>query len=87
MSAGGSDKGREFAAKYADLCFTLIRSDDAHTAKADVLAYRDLAWNYDRDIQVWTVAYVIQRETHAEAKAYQRRILDHADHQHISLTV
>jgi dimethylsulfone monooxygenase len=81
MSAGGSDKGREFAAKYADLCFTLIRSDDAHTAKADVLAYKDLARRtYARDIQVWTVAYVIQRETHAEAKAYQRRILDHADH-------
>ena len=80
MSAGGSDKGRQFAAKYADLCFTLIRSNQREGAKADVDAYRDLARReFGRDIQVWTVAYVIQRDSQAEADAYQLRVLEHAD--------
>ncbi len=81
MSAGGSDQGRRFAARYADMCFTLIRSDQPEGAKADVDAYRDLAKReFGRDIQVWTVAYVIQRDTQQAAEAYQRRVLDHADH-------
>jgi FMNH2-dependent dimethyl sulfone monooxygenase len=80
MSAGGSDKGRHFAAKYADLCFTLLRSDDPDAAVADVNAYRELAKReFGRHIQVWTVAYVIQRDSQAEADAYQKRVLDHAD--------
>jgi dimethylsulfone monooxygenase len=81
MSAGGSDQGRRFAAKYADMCFTLIRSDLPEDAKSDVDAYRDLATrDFARHIQVWTVAYVIQRETQSEAEAYHQRILDNADH-------
>jgi alkanesulfonate monooxygenase SsuD/methylene tetrahydromethanopterin reductase-like flavin-dependent oxidoreductase (luciferase family) len=81
MSAGGSDKGRHFAAKYADMCFTLIRSDEPEGAKADVDAFRDLAHReYERRIHVWTICYVIQRDTQAEADAYQQRILDNADH-------
>jgi dimethylsulfone monooxygenase len=80
MSAGGSDKGRLFAAKYADMCFTLIRSDEPEGAKNDVDAFRDLARReFGRDIHVWTVCYVIQRDTQAEADAYQQRILDNAD--------
>jgi len=80
MNAGGSDKGREFAAKYADMCFTLIRSDEPEGAKADVDAYRELAKrDFGRNIQVWTVAYVIQRDSQAEAEAYQHRILENAD--------
>jgi alkanesulfonate monooxygenase SsuD/methylene tetrahydromethanopterin reductase-like flavin-dependent oxidoreductase (luciferase family) len=80
MNAGGSDKGREFAAKYADMCFTILKSDDPDAARADVSAYRDLARrDYGREIQVWTVAYVVQRESEAEARAYERRIIEHAD--------
>jgi alkanesulfonate monooxygenase SsuD/methylene tetrahydromethanopterin reductase-like flavin-dependent oxidoreductase (luciferase family) len=80
MNAGGSYAGRAFAAKYADLCFTLIKSDEPEGAKADADAYRDLARrDFGRRIQVWTVAYVIQRETQAEADAYHQYILDSAD--------
>jgi len=81
MSAGGSEKGREFAARYADIGFTLIRSDEPEGARADVEAYRTLAaGRFARQIQVWTVAYVIQRDTQREAEAYEQRVLDHADH-------
>jgi len=80
MNAGGSDAGRDFAAKYADLCFTLIKSDEPEGAKSDADAYRDLARrDYGRNIQVWSVAYVVQRETQAEAEAYHRHILENAD--------
>ena len=80
MNAGGSDKGRAFAAKYADMCFTIVKSSDAGGAKADVDAYRDLARrDFGRSIQVWTIAYVIQRDSQAEADAYERRINEHAD--------
>jgi FMNH2-dependent dimethyl sulfone monooxygenase len=80
MNAGGSDAGRAFAAKYADLCFTLIKSDEPEGARADADAYRDIARSdFGREIQVWTVAYVVQRETQAEADAYHQHILDHAD--------
>jgi len=81
MSAGGSDKGRQFAAKYADLCFTLIRGNDAEMVKADVTSFRDLAQKeYGRRIQMWTVAYVIQRDSLAAARKYEQHVLEHADH-------
>ncbi|MDP8983671.1 MAG: LLM class flavin-dependent oxidoreductase [Pseudomonadota bacterium] len=80
MSAGGSDQGRRFAVRYADLCFTLLRSDDPDVANADVAAYREPARrDHARDVQVWTVAYVIQRDSQEEANAYQKRVIDHAD--------
>ena len=81
MSAGGSEQGRSFAARYADMCFTLLRSNQPEAAKADADAYRELARrDFGRHIQVWTVAYVIQRDTQAEAEAYQRHVLANADH-------
>jgi alkanesulfonate monooxygenase SsuD/methylene tetrahydromethanopterin reductase-like flavin-dependent oxidoreductase (luciferase family) len=80
MNAGGSDKGRAFAAKYADLCFTLVKGDAPEAAAADVSGYRDLARrDYGRGIQVWTIAYVIQRDTEQEARRYQQHIIENAD--------
>ncbi|MDP9082371.1 MAG: LLM class flavin-dependent oxidoreductase [Pseudomonadota bacterium] len=80
MSAGGSEQGRRFAAQYADLCFMLLRSDDPEAVRVDVDAYRDLARReYAREIQMWTVAYVIQRDSQEEADAYEKRVIDNAD--------
>ncbi len=80
MNAGGSDKGRAFAAKYADLCFTLVKGDAPETARADVSAYRDLAKrDHGRNIQVWTIAYVIQRDSEQDAARYEQHIIEHAD--------
>jgi dimethylsulfone monooxygenase len=80
MNAGGSETGRAFAAKYSDMCFVSLKGDDHDEHKAQVAAYHDLAWSeYRRRLQVWTTAYVIQRETQAEADAYESYLLANAD--------
>jgi alkanesulfonate monooxygenase SsuD/methylene tetrahydromethanopterin reductase-like flavin-dependent oxidoreductase (luciferase family) len=71
MNAGGSDRGRAFAAKYSDMAFVLIKSDDPDEMRAEADAYRRLAREeHGRDLQVWTNAYVVQRETEQEARDY-----------------
>jgi alkanesulfonate monooxygenase SsuD/methylene tetrahydromethanopterin reductase-like flavin-dependent oxidoreductase (luciferase family) len=73
MNAGGSGKGRHFAAKYADMAFVLLKSHDPEEAKRQVDSYRELARNeYGREIQVWSIAYVVQGETEQDAKDYLR---------------
>ncbi len=80
MNAGGSETGRQFAAKYADICFVNLTGNDRDECRAQVASYRDLAWtDYGRPIQVWTSAYVIQRETQADADAYETFLVDNAD--------
>ena len=71
MNAGGSDKGRHFAARHCDIAFVLLDTDDAAQAKLRVDAYRNLArQEYSRDIQVWSYAFVVQGDTEASARRY-----------------
>jgi dimethylsulfone monooxygenase len=71
MNAGGSEKGRHFAAKYCDVAFVVFNPDDLDQARAHIGAYRRLAREeYGRDIQVWCATYVVQRETEKEAKDF-----------------
>jgi FMNH2-dependent dimethyl sulfone monooxygenase len=71
MNAGGSDRGRAFAAKHADLAFVMIASDDLDAIKKQISEYRDLAKReYGRDIQVWSYAFVAQGETDEAARQY-----------------
>jgi alkanesulfonate monooxygenase SsuD/methylene tetrahydromethanopterin reductase-like flavin-dependent oxidoreductase (luciferase family) len=80
MNAGGSQTGREFAAKYSDMCFVSLKGDDPSEHRAQIAAYRDLAWTeYKRELQVWTSGYVVQRDTQAEADAYESYLLENAD--------
>ena len=81
MNAGGSDRGRSFAAKYADMAFVIVKSEDEAAIRAEVDSYRDLARrDYDRDLQVWTFAYIVQRPTEQEARAYLKYYADdHGD--------
>jgi alkanesulfonate monooxygenase SsuD/methylene tetrahydromethanopterin reductase-like flavin-dependent oxidoreductase (luciferase family) len=73
MNAGGSGKGRHFAAKYADMAFVLLQSHDLEEARRQVDAYRALArGEYGRDLQIWSIAYVVQGETEREARDYLR---------------
>jgi len=73
MNAGGSGKGRHFAAKYADMAFVLLKSHDPAEAKRQVDSYRELARHeYGREIQIWSIAYVVQGETEQDAKDYLR---------------
>jgi dimethylsulfone monooxygenase len=71
MNAGSSGKGQHFAAKYCDMAFVTIDASDLDKSQAHIAAYRRLAREeYGREIQVWCNAYVVQRETQAEADAY-----------------
>jgi alkanesulfonate monooxygenase SsuD/methylene tetrahydromethanopterin reductase-like flavin-dependent oxidoreductase (luciferase family) len=71
MNAGGSEKGRHYAAKYCDVAFVVLDTHDFDGAKARVDAYRDLARKeYGREISVWSYAYIVQGETEKEAKDY-----------------
>jgi alkanesulfonate monooxygenase SsuD/methylene tetrahydromethanopterin reductase-like flavin-dependent oxidoreductase (luciferase family) len=73
MSAGASPKGRQFAAKYADVGFTNLDAHDLDGMRARVDAHRKLARDeYGRDIQVWTNAYIFQEDTEADAQAFYK---------------
>jgi alkanesulfonate monooxygenase SsuD/methylene tetrahydromethanopterin reductase-like flavin-dependent oxidoreductase (luciferase family) len=71
MNAGSSGRGQHFAAKYCDLVFINFRSQEFEDCKARVEGYRKLAREeYGRDIKVWSLAYIVQRETEKEARAF-----------------
>jgi len=71
MNAGGSEKGRHYAAKYCDVAFIVLQSHELDDMRAHVSRYRDFAREeYGRDIQVWTNAYVVQGDTEADAKKF-----------------
>ena len=62
MNAGGSGKGRQFAAKYCDMAFVHIDLPDLRRRRAQVDAYRKLAREeYGRELQIWGNCYVVQR--------------------------
>src|SRR5580658_681901 len=70
MSAGASPKGREFAARHADVNFINLDAHDFEAVKARVDASRKTAWDEcKREIQVWTNAYIFQGDTEADARA------------------
>jgi dimethylsulfone monooxygenase len=71
MNAGSSGKGRDFAAKYADMAFIHLDPHDLDRTKAHIETYRRLAREeHGREIQIWGNAYVVQRATQKEAEDY-----------------
>lgn len=76
INAGGSERGRNFIASQCDVGYIVITDhNNLDATRKQVADYRELAARkYNREVQVWTHAYVIQRDTEAEAKAYLDRI-------------
>ena len=71
LNSGGSPRGQEFAGKNADVAFIIPRTPDVAFVKEQVDQYRAMAREkFGREVQVWMSAYVVQRDTMAEAKAY-----------------
>jgi len=71
MNAGGSEKGRHYAAKYCDVAFIVLSSHAFDDIKAQIDKYRKFAREeYGRDLQVWTNAYIVQDETEEAAKKF-----------------
>jgi alkanesulfonate monooxygenase SsuD/methylene tetrahydromethanopterin reductase-like flavin-dependent oxidoreductase (luciferase family) len=81
MNAGGSDRGREFAAQHADLCFVLLKSDSPEKCRQEIAAYKDLAREkFGRTVQVWTTSAVVQAGTQKQAEDYLHHYaVDQAD--------
>jgi len=71
MNAGGSERGKHFACKHADMLFVILQSNDVEDNRRQIEAIRILArQHYQRDIQVWSSAYVVQGDTQREAEAF-----------------
>lgn len=81
MNAGGSDRGRAFAAKYSDMAFVIVRSDDVDEIRRETDVYRKLAREeYGRDIQIWTLSYVVQGDTEQDARdRLNYYVVEHGD--------
>jgi alkanesulfonate monooxygenase SsuD/methylene tetrahydromethanopterin reductase-like flavin-dependent oxidoreductase (luciferase family) len=71
MNAGGSERGRHFAAKYCDMVFTALGAPDFEKNKAQIETYRKLAREeYGREVAIWSSANIVQAETEQEARRY-----------------
>ncbi len=83
INAGGSARGQEYAVRHADCAFIVPFDPSPEGLRKQVDAYRTLAREkYGRDIQIWTYAYVVQRDTVAAAQAYLDEYTgpEHGDH-------
>ncbi|HZZ48748.1 MAG TPA: LLM class flavin-dependent oxidoreductase [Pseudonocardia sp.] len=80
MNAGSSPAGSDFSARNADVSFVSV--DDPATAKPMVESFKRLARDqYRREPTVFSGAYVICRDTEAEAQDALREILAAGDRQ------
>lgn len=73
MSAGGSEVGRRFACANAEVCFVLLQSEEPEEWARQIGDYKQFARDeFGRDVQVWTYAPMVQRDTMKEAQDYLR---------------
>jgi alkanesulfonate monooxygenase SsuD/methylene tetrahydromethanopterin reductase-like flavin-dependent oxidoreductase (luciferase family) len=71
FNAGRSPRGREFAAKHCDIAFCSAHNPDPKAIKQQVEEYRkDAREKFGKEIQIWMSAYVVLKDTTAEAQAY-----------------
>ena len=83
MNAGGSDEGQNFVGKHCDIAF--IRTETHEWMRNRAANYRKfVADSYGREIQIWIQAYVVQRDSYAEAVKYvDHYAVENADHAHV----
>jgi dimethylsulfone monooxygenase len=73
MNAGGSERGRHFAAKNCDVAFVIFNPEDPARAKELINKYKKLAREeYGREIQVWAASYMVQGHTEKEARDFYK---------------
>lgn len=69
MSAGASPAGRDFAARHTDINFIVLPNLDG--AKERIATIKeDARRTYGREIKVMSMAYIVCRDTEADARAY-----------------
>jgi alkanesulfonate monooxygenase SsuD/methylene tetrahydromethanopterin reductase-like flavin-dependent oxidoreductase (luciferase family) len=69
VCAGNSERGRDFAARNADMMFTSVRGDDGEI-RASLNALKKRAQGYGNEIGVFTNVAVVCRPTRKEAEDY-----------------
>ncbi len=70
MNAGLSEQGRAFSARYSDMAFVALQSDDPAAAAETVARYRsDANESSGRQVAVWTHGYVVHADTDERAHA------------------
>ncbi|GAA1391545.1 LLM class flavin-dependent oxidoreductase [Pseudonocardia kongjuensis] len=80
MNAGSSPAGSDFSARNADVSFVTV--EDPATAEPMVSGFKNMAWEqYGRRPRLFSGAYVVCRDTEAEAQDALREILDGGDRQ------
>jgi alkanesulfonate monooxygenase SsuD/methylene tetrahydromethanopterin reductase-like flavin-dependent oxidoreductase (luciferase family) len=80
MNAGASPVGRAFAVRNTDAFFIQASRVSNDETAGNVKKAKDLACEYDRDIDVYTVASITCRRSRKEAEEYYRyAVLDNAD--------
>ncbi len=82
MNAGFSETGMRFAARHSNMGLIGLFGENPDQWRAQVTKYKALARDeYGRDVQVWTNAQLVLRDTNAEAADYLRHYSeDRADH-------
>jgi FMNH2-dependent dimethyl sulfone monooxygenase len=70
MNAGASARGRDYAARFADMAFLRIDLEDPAGSGSQIAEIRSLAAGYGREIEIWTNAVVVCRDSQEEAQAY-----------------
>lgn len=87
MNAGSSGRGRDFAAKHADVAFIMVPDPSEDAVRKQVQDYKNYAREtYGREIQVWAHSLIIQRDTAEEAQqAFQDYVDTHGDHDAIDM--
>ena len=79
VCAGNSHRGREFAARNADMMFTNIRTD-LDDVPENISALKEMAAAYNRDIRVFSNVAVVCRPSKKEADEYfQYYAVENAD--------
>lgn len=74
MNAGFSPAGHRLAAEHSDIAFIALHTEDVASIAAKVESVRMLAREgYSRELQVWSAAYVVCRDSEAEARRYVER--------------
>lgn len=71
LNAGRSPRGREFAARHADVAFVSAHNPAPEAIRKQVDDYRNEArTKFGKEIQIWMSAYVVLKDTVEEAQAY-----------------
>ena len=69
ISAGSSTKGREFAARFCDINFSVVETVEKGTKWVE--ATKKQAWDsFKREIGTFTYSYAVVRDTEKEARDY-----------------